>query len=68
MNIPAPKRNYKPLFYPFNEAKVNEPYFIQVEPGKIVSAGNSARQYAKRTKKKFAIRTEENGITIYRTK
>lgn len=68
MNIPAPKRNYKPLQYPFDKVNVNEPYELEISEDKKLSASNSARQYAKRNKKKFVIRTTETGITIYRTK
>jgi len=69
MKIPAPKRNARPLTYPFNKVVVNEPYTIQLDTKeKIISAGNSARQYAKRNKLKFVIRTDEKSITIYRTK
>ncbi len=68
MIIPPPNRTYKALTYPFDKVQVNEPYEIEVAKDKIVSASNSARQYAKRTKKKFVVRTTETGITIYRTK
>ena len=66
MNIPKANAG-RGLLYPFDSINKGESYEIPKEAN-TVSVVNSARQYGKRHKKKFAARTVDGVTTIYRVK
>jgi uncharacterized protein (DUF4415 family) len=69
MIIPKIERKARPLIYPFDKIKVNEPFaFDNLNEQQKKNIGTAARQYAARHKQKIAIRINGDSLTIYRTK
>lgn len=70
-NIPIPSYKTKNLKIDFNELDINDSFFISGATSKS-SVVSSARQYGKKTKKKFLSRVISengiNGVRIWRVK